>query len=258
LVHVTEHTFAVDGKAHSFKLPSTLASGGYLLRHEILGLHLANQAGGAEFYPSCIQIDVGGSQTGAPSPNELVRFPGAYKDTDPGILVNAFGNAAYKFPGPAISKLASTSSTNPAPDSDDDADSPAPVPSGTDEDDTPSPSPSPSGTDEDNTPVKPTPTKSTPAKPSQSADTPAKPSPSADPSEDDDTRTPAPSGTDEDNTPAKPSPSADPSENDTGACNPKKRAAHDDSIPSVPAPLDEYKPRHVSRVMARLVKPHSH
>jgi hypothetical protein len=41
-------------------------------------------AGGAEFYPSCTQINVGGSQTG--TPNQTVSFPGAYSDTDPGIL----------------------------------------------------------------------------------------------------------------------------------------------------------------------------
>jgi hypothetical protein len=116
-----------NGKAHSFKLPSNLARGGYLLRHEIVALHLADQPGGAEFYPACIQINVGGNQSGAPSPNELVRFPGAYKDNDAGIFVNVFDNGAYKFPGPAISKLASQA------DGDDDADSPSssPVPTST-------------------------------------------------------------------------------------------------------------------------------
>ena len=128
LVHNSNRVFPVDGKAHSFKLPSNLARGGYLIRHEIIALHLANQPGGAEFYPSCIQINVGGSQSGAPSPNELVRFPGAYSDSDPGVLVNAFSNAAYKFPGPAVSKLASKSSGPNGGDSDGGADSPSSSP----------------------------------------------------------------------------------------------------------------------------------
>jgi hypothetical protein len=68
-------------------LPRTLAAGNYLVRHEIIGLHIATTQGGAEFYPSCAQLSVGGNQKGAPSPNELVSFPGAYKDTDKGILV---------------------------------------------------------------------------------------------------------------------------------------------------------------------------
>ena len=40
-------------------------------------------------------------------------------DNDAGILVNAFGDAAYKFPGPAVSKLGSTSSDDVPADSDD-------------------------------------------------------------------------------------------------------------------------------------------
>lgn len=43
--------------------------------------------GGAEFYPACIQLSVGGSQTGQPTSSEEVTFPGGYSDTDPGILV---------------------------------------------------------------------------------------------------------------------------------------------------------------------------
>ena len=202
---------SVNGKAHSFTLPSTLASGGYLLRHEIIALHLADQPGGAEFYPGCIQIKVGGNQSGAPSPSELVRFPGAYKDNDPGILVNAFSNAAYKFPGPALSKLASKSTGG----SD----------GGDGNDDTGSPSSSPT------------------------------------PSKGPKTETP------------QPSPSVAPPKNSgSGGCKPKKKRAvyddSDDSIPSTPVPptpasetpQDDYKPRHFSRIMGRLVryKSHSH
>jgi len=204
---IANRTFSVDGKAHSFKLPSTLARGGYLLRHEIVALHLADQPGGAEFYPSCIQINVGGSQSGAPSPNELVKFPGGYTDKDPGILVNAFGGAAYKFPGPAISKLASK----------------ADVPTGSDGGDTNSDAGSSSS--------------------------------------------PLPSSTGKTKTPAQPSPSVAPPKYGSGNCNPAKKRAvfddSDDSIPYVPAPapetpLDDFKPRHISRVMARMVRPHTH
>lgn len=39
--------------------------------------------GGAEFYPACIQVNIGGNGNGAPQ--STVSFPGAYKDDDPGI-----------------------------------------------------------------------------------------------------------------------------------------------------------------------------
>ena len=52
-------------------LLTRVAPGGYLVYYEI---HLA------EFYPSCTQILVGGSQTG--TPNQTVSFPGAYHNND--------------------------------------------------------------------------------------------------------------------------------------------------------------------------------
>ena len=75
----------VQGQTALVTLPSNLAPGNYIIRHEIIALQLAQSEGGAEFYPSCTQLKVGGNQTGAPEPDELVLLPGAYKDTDPGI-----------------------------------------------------------------------------------------------------------------------------------------------------------------------------
>ena len=53
---------------------------------QILALHLGDSFGGAEFYPSCTQVHINGTGTGAPQPSELVSFPGAYSDSDPGIF----------------------------------------------------------------------------------------------------------------------------------------------------------------------------
>ncbi|KAF4610008.1 hypothetical protein D9613_010338 [Agrocybe pediades] len=91
-------------------IPATLAPGNYLIRHEIIALHLAQTARMAEYYPNCAQLRVGGSQKGAPSANELVSFPGGYKDEDRGIHVDVYGlnPSKYVMPGPAISKLAAT------------------------------------------------------------------------------------------------------------------------------------------------------
>ncbi|KAG6853493.1 hypothetical protein C0991_004039 [Blastosporella zonata] len=97
-------------------VPSTLAPGNYMVRHEIISLQLAVSEGGAEFYPSCSQLTVGGTQTGGPATSELVSFPGAYSDTDPGIFVpNVYDPSftSYVFPGPAIAAFVGTS-TGPA------------------------------------------------------------------------------------------------------------------------------------------------
>jgi hypothetical protein len=96
-------------------VPQNLAPGNYMVRHEIIALHLATQRGGAEFYAGCMQLKIGGSGTGAPEANELVNLPGAYKDDDAGIFVPDVFNpgSKYSFPGPPISKLAAKSNGNP-------------------------------------------------------------------------------------------------------------------------------------------------
>ncbi|KAF8956472.1 glycoside hydrolase family 61 protein [Flammula alnicola] len=101
------------GKA-SAQIPPTLAAGNYLIRHEIIALHLATSLGGAEFYPSCAQLRVGGNQTGVPKASDLVSIPGAYKDADPGIFdPNVFNpSAKYVFPGPAIATLVNGTAVN--------------------------------------------------------------------------------------------------------------------------------------------------
>ncbi|KAJ7708236.1 glycosyl hydrolase family 61-domain-containing protein [Mycena rosella] len=105
------------GTAANVTLPSNIKPGAYLIRHEIIALHLATVKGGAEFYPSCSQIRVGGSGTGAPTAAELVSLPGAYSDTDPGILVpDVFDTPPppYTFPGPPIAAFVGASSSSPS------------------------------------------------------------------------------------------------------------------------------------------------
>jgi hypothetical protein len=94
-----------NGNPVTLAVPTQVEPGDYLVRHEIISL----QNGDAEFYPSCTQIRVGGSQTG--TPNQTVSFPGAYSDTDPGIDdPNVYNpGSRYVFPGPPVSNLASPS-----------------------------------------------------------------------------------------------------------------------------------------------------
>ncbi len=102
-----------EGKSATVKLPSNIKPGEYLIRHELIALHTAATVGGAEFYPACAQLSVGGSGSG--TPDKTVSFPGAYSDRDPGILIDAYDMTGdYKFPGPAISNLAGKSAAGMA------------------------------------------------------------------------------------------------------------------------------------------------
>ncbi|KAF8344949.1 glycoside hydrolase family 61 protein J [Amanita rubescens] len=102
-----------QGNSVSVQIPTNLASGNYMVRHEIIALQLAVSMGGAEFYPSCTQIKVGGSQTGQPQKSDLVTFPGGYSDTDPGIYdPNVFNpGSSYTYPGPSPATLVSQDGT---------------------------------------------------------------------------------------------------------------------------------------------------
>ncbi|KDR76812.1 hypothetical protein GALMADRAFT_31073, partial [Galerina marginata CBS 339.88] len=97
------------GAVANASIPRNLAPGNYLIRHEIIALQIAVSMGGAEFYPSCSQLRIGGDQTGAPQTSELVSLPGAYSDTDPGIYTPDVYNPGftYTFPGPPIASFIS-------------------------------------------------------------------------------------------------------------------------------------------------------
>ncbi|KAG8685660.1 hypothetical protein FRC08_012988 [Ceratobasidium sp. 394] len=90
---------AACGKV-TFKIPSNIAAGQYLLRAEVIALHVAGSVGGAQFYMSCFQLQVTGGGSASPA---TVKLPGAYKATDPGILFNLYGSyTTYTVPGPAV------------------------------------------------------------------------------------------------------------------------------------------------------------
>lgn len=86
------------------KIPSCIKSGSYLLRAEHIGLHVAQSSGAAQFYISCAQLSITGSGSTEPGANYKVSFPGAYKASDPGILININYPVptSYKNPGPSV------------------------------------------------------------------------------------------------------------------------------------------------------------
>ncbi|KAH6684909.1 glycoside hydrolase, partial [Plectosphaerella plurivora] len=84
----------------SFTIPSDVAPGDYLLRAETVALHAAGSANGAQYYMSCYQLRIEGSGTAKPAG---VSFPGAYKATDPGLMINIYQDIKdYQIPGPAL------------------------------------------------------------------------------------------------------------------------------------------------------------
>ncbi|KAL0579072.1 hypothetical protein V5O48_002914 [Marasmius crinis-equi] len=105
-------------------IPKNLAPGNYMVRSEIIALHLANDKGGAEFYVDCLQLRVGGRQTGKPSSRDTVKFPGGYSNNDPGIFVPKIYDhmqpSDYVIPGPKIASFI-TGSSNEGDSSNDDS-----------------------------------------------------------------------------------------------------------------------------------------
>lgn len=83
-------------------IPAGTPSGDYLVRIEHIALHGAESQGGAQFYIACGQLTVTGGGNGTPGPK--VAFPGAYKATDPGILINIYYPVptSYTPPGPKV------------------------------------------------------------------------------------------------------------------------------------------------------------
>lgn len=96
-----------------FVVPADLATGDYLIRAEVIALHAAGSPNGAQLYMTCYQVHVEG--TGSATP-QGVTFPGAYKATDPGILINIYGTIDdYIVPGPEIYKAGGSGGAAPAP-----------------------------------------------------------------------------------------------------------------------------------------------
>ncbi|CAL3968256.1 unnamed protein product [Diplocarpon coronariae] len=114
---------------YTFKLPTGLQTGEYLLRSEMLALHGSQTVGGGQFYIGCAQLKITGTGSGAFSPQ--IELPGAYKADDANILIpnfyNGFDISTYRAPGGPVATAggspgpvpasAPTSAPTPAPTS---------------------------------------------------------------------------------------------------------------------------------------------
>lgn len=89
-----------NNNSWTVKIPSSIAPGNYVLRHEIIALHSAGNADGAQNYPQCINLQVTGSGSDTPSG---ILGTALYKETDPGILINIYTSlSTYDTPGPTL------------------------------------------------------------------------------------------------------------------------------------------------------------
>ncbi|OLN95526.1 putative endo-beta-1,4-glucanase D 10 [Colletotrichum chlorophyti] len=97
----TKGAWCTYGKSTvEFTVPKDTPNGEYLMRVEHIGVHGAH-VGQAEFYQSCAQVKITGGGNGKPGP--MVKFPGAYKKTDPSFNFSIYnGYKAYPMPGPAV------------------------------------------------------------------------------------------------------------------------------------------------------------
>jgi Auxiliary Activity family 9 (formerly GH61) len=68
-------------------LPKSLAPGFYLIRHELIAQHQANNP---QFYAECAQLRVTGSGTGVPPASFMTHIPGYAPQSDPGVTVCLF------------------------------------------------------------------------------------------------------------------------------------------------------------------------
>ncbi|KAG7116989.1 Polysaccharide monooxygenase Cel61a like protein [Verticillium longisporum] len=84
----------------SVRIPTNIAPGNYVLRHEILALHSAAQANGAQSYPQCINLEITGSGTSKPAGTAGISL---LSSTEAGVNWNVWVPAAsYPIPGGPI------------------------------------------------------------------------------------------------------------------------------------------------------------
>jgi len=81
-------------------IPKSIAPGNYVLRNEIIALHSAEEADGAQNYPQCINLEITGSGTDEPTGTLGEKL---YTTDAPGILINIYSSlSTYKIPGPTL------------------------------------------------------------------------------------------------------------------------------------------------------------
>lgn len=106
-------TLIANNNSWTVTIPADIATGNYVLRHEIIALHAAGTTDGAQNYPQCVNLAITGSGSAAPAGT---LGEALYGENDTGILVNIYTSlSTYNIPGPTLySGAASETQTLPA------------------------------------------------------------------------------------------------------------------------------------------------
>lgn len=79
------------------RIPTDIEPGHYVLRHEVIALHAANQANGAQNYPFCFSLAISSQGTKRP---DGVLGTALYKSNEPGVNFSLFVKySSYPIPG---------------------------------------------------------------------------------------------------------------------------------------------------------------
>ncbi|KAJ8066748.1 hypothetical protein OCU04_004138 [Sclerotinia nivalis] len=90
-----------NNSSWSVTIPESLAPGGYVLRHEIIALHSAEEADGAQNYPQCVNLWVSGTGTTTPADSDTTLGTALYTENGAGVSANIYASlASYVVPGP--------------------------------------------------------------------------------------------------------------------------------------------------------------
>jgi len=96
---------AKAGSTVTMTLPKGLESGEYVMRHEILALHNA-QNNEPQFYPMCANLVITGDGSSPLPVAQGIKLPGGYRADDPFLHVNLFDGSLekqnYVAPGPPV------------------------------------------------------------------------------------------------------------------------------------------------------------
>ncbi|CAK7212283.1 hypothetical protein SCUCBS95973_001411 [Sporothrix curviconia] len=74
-------------------IPATLKAGLYVVRHEILSIHIENKP---QFYPECAHLNISGPGADLPPTSFYKKFPGAYDPDDPSLKIDIYSDAMRK------------------------------------------------------------------------------------------------------------------------------------------------------------------
>jgi hypothetical protein len=93
-----------NGFSWVVRIPEVLEEGSYVLRHEIIALHVAEKVDGAQAYPQCVNLRVArGMGAEGRRLEGGVKGEELYGSRDVGILVDVHGKIEeYKIPGPKV------------------------------------------------------------------------------------------------------------------------------------------------------------